>query len=280
MLRKFLLVGLLAAAGVVGAQPYPSKAIRFIVPDAPGGVSDLRSRQLGAKLSEQIGQSVVIDNRPGGSFIIGAEAAAKAPADGYTIFLGSIVTHSLNPLLFAKLPYKPDDFVPVTLLSAGPIMLVAHPSVPAANLRELIEPYKSGGTMIQDVVGGHLPLTLSYWSVIGPHVKSGKMRVYGVGSTRRLEAAPDVPTFAEAGVPGIDGQGWQGIFVPVGTPRPVVLKLQAEVARAINSPEIRNTIIETGAEPGGNSPEEFAAMIRADQEKWRRLAAAASLAQQ
>lgn len=316
MLRKFLLVGLLAAAGVVGAQTYPSKAIRFIVPDAPGGVSDLRSRQLGAKLSEQIGQSVVIDNRPGGSFIIGAEAAAKAPADGYTIFLGSIVTHSLNPLLFAKLPYKPDDFVPVTLLSAGPIMLVGHPSVPAANLRELIElskaknlgygavglgspghlvmeqikretganftlvPYKSGGTMVQDVIGGHLPLTLSYWSVIGPHVKSGKMRVYGVGAARRLEAAPDVPTFAEAGVPGIDGQGWQGIFVPAGTPRPVVLKLQAEVARAINSPEIRNNIIETGAEPGGNSPEEFAAMIRADQEKWRRLAAAASLAQQ
>ena len=140
--------------------------------------------------------------------------------------------------------------------------------------------YKSGGTIVQDITGGHLPVWLSFWSIVGPHVKSGKLRALAIASPRRLEAAPGIPTFAEAGVPGIEGFAWQGIFVPAGTPRPLVLKLQAEIARAINSPEIRNNLIETGAEVGGNSPEAFAAMIRADQDKWRRLAGEVSLAQQ
>ena len=319
MLRTLLLVFALAGASAATAQTYPSKPIRFIVPDGPGSVTDLRARQLGVKLAEQLGQAVVIDNRPGGSFIVGAEAAAKSAPDGYSIFLGSIVTHSLNPLLFAKLPYRPnEDFTPVTLLTAGPMILVTNPSVPAANLRELIDlskarpnqlgygviglgspghlvmeqikrdtgaqfsmvPYKSAGTFMQDLIGGHIPITLSYWSIVGPHVKSGKMRALAIAAPRRLEAAPEVPTFAEAGVPNIEGYGWQGIFVPVGTPRPIVLKLQAEVARALNSPEIRANIIETGADAGGNPPDEFAAMIRTDQEKWRRLAGAVNLAQQ
>ena len=323
MLQKALLICVLASAAVAAAQPasqtYPSRPIRFIVPDGPGSVGDLRARQLGSKLSEQLGQAVVIDNRPGGSFIVGSEAAAKAPADGYTLFLGSIVTHSLNPLLFKSLPYRAnEDFTPVTLLSAGPMILVVHPAVPASNVKELIElskakpdqlgygvvglgspghlvmeqikretgakflmvAYKSGGTIVTDITGGHLPVWLSFWSIVGSHVKSGKLRALAVAAPRRLEAAPDVPTFAEAGVPGIEGFAWQGIFVPAGTPRVLVRRLHAEIARAINSPEIRNNLIETGAEVGGNSPEEFAAMIRADQEKWSRLAGAVSLAQQ
>jgi len=319
MLQKLLLVCVLATATVVVAQPYPSKPLRFIVPDGPGSVGDLRARQLATKLAEQLPLGVVIDNRPGGSFIVGAQEAAKAAPDGHTIFLGSIVTHSLNPLLFKSLPYRPmEDFVPVTMLSAGPMILVVHPAVPASNVKELVDlskakpdplgygvvglgspghlvmeqikretgarflmvAYKSGGTIITDLTGGHLPVWLSFWSIVGPHVKSGKLRAVAVASPRRLEAAPAIPTFAEAGVPNIDGFAWQGIFVPVGTPRPLVLRLQAEIARAINSPEIRNNIIETGAEPGGNSPDEFLAMIRADQEKWRRLAGEVSLAQQ
>ena len=319
MLRKLLLISLLACATAATAQTYPSKPIRFIVPDGPGSVGDLRARQIGTKLTEQLGQSVVIDNRPGGSFIIGAEAAAKSPADGYTIFLGSIVTHSLNPLLFKSLPYRPnEDFVPVTMLSAGAMILVVHPGVPAASVKELVDlskakpdqlgygvvglgspghlvmeqikretgarflmvAYKSSGTIVQDLTGGHLPVWLSFWSIVGPHVKSGKIRALAVASPRRLEAAPDVPTFAEAGVPNIEGFAWQGIFAPAGTPRPMVQKLQSEIARAINSPEIRGNLIETGAEVGGNSPDEFAAMIRADQDKWRRLAGEVSLAQQ
>lgn len=313
------LVAAVALSGAAAAQTFPSKPIRFIVPDGPGSVSDLRARQLATKLSEQLAQGVVIDNRPGGSFIVGAEAAAKAPADGYTIFLGSIVTHSLNPLLFKSLPYRPnEDFTPVTLLSAGVMLMVVNPTVPATNLRELVSlarsrpnqlgygvvglgspghlvmsqiqretgaqflmvPYKSSGTYVQDLIGGHMPIALNYWSILGPHVKSGKMRAIAVAAPRRLEVAPEVPTFAELGVPGIEGYGWQGIFVPAGTPPALVARLQAEISRAINAPEIRNNLIETGAEVGGNSPAEFAAMIRADQDKWRRLAAEVNLAQQ
>jgi len=146
--------------------------------------------------------------------------------------------------------------------------------------RLLMVAYKSGGTIVQDLTGGHLPVWLSFWSIIGPHVKSGKLRALAVAAPQRLEAVPDLPTFAEAGVPNIEGFAWQGIFVPAGTPQAIVAKLHTEIARAINSPEIRNNLIETGAIVGGNSPEEFAAMIRADQEKWRRLAGEVSLAQQ
>jgi len=301
---------------VAQAQTYPARPIRFIVPDGPGSVGDLRARQVGAKLSENLGQPVVIDNRPGGSFMVGSAEAAKAAPDGYTIFLGSIVTHSLNPLLFKSLTYRPnEDFQPVTMLSAGVLVLVVHPSVKARTLHELIAigktepdklayaavgrggpshlameqlksitgakflfvPYKSSGTYVQDLVGGHMPVALNYWSTLGPHIKSGKLRALGVASPRRLEAAPDIPTFEEAGVRGVDGYGWQGIFVPAGTPRAIVLKLQGEIARAINAPEIRSQLVETGTEIGGNSPEEFGAMIRRDQEKWKKLAADAGI---
>jgi tripartite-type tricarboxylate transporter receptor subunit TctC len=301
------------------AQSYPSKPIRFIVADGPGSAGDLRARLLATKLTESLGRPVIVDNRPGASFIVGAEAAAKALADGYTIFMGNMVTHSLNPLLFKSLPYRPNEqFVPVTMVSAGPLIVVVHASVPATTLAELVAlgkgrpnqlgygapglgspqhlvmeqikrdtgaqftmvPYKTTGTMIQDLVGGHLPLTMNYWSVLASHVQSGKVRALAVAAPRRLDAAPDIPTFAEAGLPGMDCQVWQGIFVPTGTPRAVIARLHADISLAINSPEIRRNIIETGAEPGGNSPEDFAAMIRADQEKWRGLAAAVVLEQQ
>ena len=315
-MRLLLLLALALSAGAF-SQSYPGKPVRLIVPDGPGGPSDLRSRQLAAKLSETLGQPVIVDNRPGGSMIIGAEAAAKAPPDGYTLLMGNIVTHSLNPLLFKSLPYRPaQDFIPVTMVSAGPLVLVVNPQVQAKSLGELIAsakarpeqiqygilgrgspghllverltaasgarfvavPYKSTGTFIQDLLGGHLPMALNYWSIVGPHVKSGKLRALAVASSRRLEVAPEIPTFAEAGVAGIEGYGWQGIFVPAGTPRPIVVKLQSEIARALNAPEIRSAIIETGAEPGGNSPEQFAAMIVADQERWKKAAAEAGIA--
>lgn len=314
---RLLLLLALALSGGAFSQSYPGKPVRLIVPDGPGGPSDLRSRQLAAKLSETLGQPVIVDNRPGGSMIIGAEAAAKAPPDGYTLLMGNIVTHSLNPLLFKSLPYRPaQDFIPVTMVSAGPLVLVVNPQVQAKSLGELIAsakarpeqiqygilgrgspghllverltaasgarfvavPYKSTGTFIQDLLGGHLPMALNYWSIVGPHVKSGKLRALAVASSRRLEVAPEIPTFAEAGVAGIEGYGWQGIFVPAGTPRPIVVKLQSEIARALNAPEIRSAIIETGAEPGGNSPEQFAAMIVADQERWKKAAAEAGIA--
>jgi tripartite-type tricarboxylate transporter receptor subunit TctC len=316
MTRAFAVALSLLIGSSAFAQTYPSKPVRLIVADGPGGPSDLRARQLGVKLGEGLGQAVVIDNRPGGSMIIAAEAAARAPADGYTLFLGNLITHSINPLLFKTLPYRADrDFIPVTLVSAGVLVVVVNPKVQASTLRELIAlakarpdqiqygalgrgtpqhlvmeqvkvvtgaqfvfvPYKSTGTVIQDVVGGHLPMGLNFWSIVGPLVKSGKLRALAVASPRRLEVAPEIPTFAEAGVPGVEGSGWQGIFVPAGTPAAVIAKLHAEIARALKLPEIRNSIVETGAEVGGNSPEEFASMIRADQERWKKAAMAAGI---
>jgi tripartite-type tricarboxylate transporter receptor subunit TctC len=311
-MRIFALIVLaLASGGLVLAQGYPTKPIRFIVPDAPGGSADLRARQVAPKLSEALAQPVVIDNRPGGNMIIGAEAAAKAPNDGYTIFLGNIVTHSLNPLMFRTLPYRPDeDFVPITSITAAPLVLAVGSTVGATTMRELIDlakkepgsigyggqsrggpqhllmeeiasasgaaftfvPYKATGTAIQDVLGGHLAMALNYWSIIGPHVKAGKLNALAVAGSQRLAAAPDVPTLAEAGFPGIEGGAWQGVFVPAGTPPAIVARLHRELARIMALPEIRNSIIETGAEAGGNSPQEFAAFVRADRVKWKKVA--------
>jgi tripartite-type tricarboxylate transporter receptor subunit TctC len=311
-----LLLGVLAVVSTAPAQPFPSKPLRFILADGAGGPTDLRARQIGARLSEYLGQPVVIDNRPGGNMMIAAEAAAKAPADGYTLFMGNVVTHSLNPWLFRTLPYRPNqDFAPITMVSAGPLILVVNPQVPAHSMAELVayaraQPgnvhyatlgrgtpthlamerlnvqsgvqlvpvvYKSTGTFVQDLIGGHVPVALNFWSIIGPHVKSGKLRALAVLAPRRLEAARDIPTTAEAGFPGIEAHAWQGVFVPAATPKQIIARLHEQIVRALNSPEIRNHIIETGAELGGNTPEEFEAMIRADQAMWKTAIAEAKI---
>ena len=307
-MRRFLLLLALLFAFNALAQPYPSKPLKLIVADGPGSVSDLRARQVAAKLGELLGQPVVVENRVGGSMMIGAEAAARAPADGYTLFLGNIVTHSLNPMLFKSLPYKPEEFTPITSVSAGPMILVVHPDLPAKNVEEFIalakaQPgqlsygvvgqgspghivmeqikllrgtqveliaYKSSAQATQDLIAGHLKISLSYWSVIGQQVRAGKLRALAVASQHRLEAAPDVPTFAEQGMPAVDAKGWQGIMVPAGTPRPVIQRLYSEMKKVMATPEIRNQLIDTGAEPGGESPEEFAAFIHADRERWKK----------
>ena len=300
----FALVLSLAAAG----QPYPNKPLRLIVADGPGSVSDLRARQVANKLGELLGQPVVIENRAGGSMIIAAEAAARAPADGYTLFLGNIVTHSLNPMLFKSLPYKPDEFIPITSISAGPMILVVNPELPAKNVDELIAlakaqpgklsygqigigspghvvmeqiklqrgtqieliPYKSSGQAIQDLIAGHLKIHLNYWSIVGTQIRAGKLRALGVTSQQRLEAAPEIPTFAEQGMPGVEAKGWQGIMVPAGTPKPIVDRLYAEMKKVMVMPDIKNPLVETGAEVGGESPEQFAAFIQADRERWKK----------
>lgn len=311
-MRKTLLLACLAfCACAAFAQPYPHRALKLVVPDGPGSAPDIRARQLAARLQDQLGQAVVVDNRPGGSMIIGAEAAARAPADGYTLFLGNVVTQSLNPALFKSLPYRPDeDFVPLTLVSAGPLVLVVNPAVPARDLRELLalgksqpnkssygvvgqgstgqivmaqvmlasgaafEPvvYKATGQYVQDLVGGHLHMGLNFWSVLGGHIKAGRLRAIAVSASRRLEVAPDIPTFAEAGLEGIVASSWQGVFVPAGTPREIVARLESELRRAMASPEVRNPIVEQGGEPGGNSAEDFAAFVRAEKARWRKAA--------
>jgi tripartite-type tricarboxylate transporter receptor subunit TctC len=316
---RLLSIGLivaLAAALPSAAESFPGKPLRLIVADGPGSVSDLRARQLGAKLGEFLGQPVVIDNRPGGSMIIAAEAAARSPPDGYTLFLGNVVTHSLNPFQFRTLPYRPDeDFIPVTLVASAPLVLVVNPKVPAKTLEELIAlaktqpgklnygvigqgspnhvvmeqvkalrgvqleavPYKSTAQYIQDLIAGHLEVALNFWPLIGGQVKAGKLRALAVTGLKRLDAAPEVPTFAESGLPGFEAASWQGILVPAGTPRPIVARLHSEIVRILALPEIRDPIIENGSEIGGNTPEEFAAFIRADRMRWKKALADARI---
>jgi tripartite-type tricarboxylate transporter receptor subunit TctC len=298
------------------AQPYPHKPIRLIVADGPGSVSDLRARQLGARLGDALGQPVVIENRPGGNMTIAAEVAARAPADGYTLFLGNVVTHSINPVQFRALGYRPDeDFAPVTLLTSGPLVLVVNPQLPAKSLEELLalakaQPgrlnygvigqgspghivmeqlkalrgaqlefvaYKSTSQYIQDLVAGHLQVSLNFWAVIGEQVKAGKLRALAVTGARRLAAAPDVPTFGESGLPGFEAASWQGVMVPAGTPRVIVARLHAEIVRALAHPDIRDPIVENGSEIGGNTPEEFAAFLRADRLRWKKALADAGI---
>ena len=306
MIRTFAAALLLAAAA--HAQDFPSRPLKLIVADGPGSVSDVRARIIAGRLAEGVGQPVVVENRPGGSMAIAAEAASVAAPDGYTLFLGNVVTHSLNPHLFKSLNYKPEDFAPVTLVSAGPLVLVVHPSVPASTLEDVVKlgrarpgelnygaigngspghlimeqlkaargtnfmlvPYKSTAQYIQDQIAGNLQLSLNYWVVVGPHVKAGKLRAIAVAAPKRLSAAPDIPTFEEAGIPGIEGSSWQGIMVPAGTPRAIVARLHTELARVLNLPDVKASIVDTGSEVGGNTPEEFAAYIRADRERWKK----------
>jgi tripartite-type tricarboxylate transporter receptor subunit TctC len=316
MKAAFLALLLAFTPATVAAQSYPSRPLKLIVPDGSGGVADLRARHIAQKLSERLGQAVVVDNRPGGSMIIAAEGAARAAADGYTLFMGNVVTHSLNPHLFRNLPYRPDeDFTPVTMISSGPLVLVVGSSLAVSTLEDLIAlakarpgtlsygavgqgspthivmeqikalrgadfqfvGYKSTGQFIQDLVAGHLQVSLNFWSILGPHVKSGKLRALGVTARKRLEVAPDVPTFAEAGLPGMEASAWQGIMVPAGTPGPIVVRLYEEIARVLESPDIRRTIVDTGAELGGNTPESFAAFLRADRERWKNAVAHARI---
>jgi tripartite-type tricarboxylate transporter receptor subunit TctC len=299
---------LLATSFALHAQDYPNRPVRLIVADGPGSVSDIRARALAAKMTEGLGQAVIVENKPGGSMTIAAESAATSQPDGYTIFLGNVVTNSLNPFLFKSLGYNPDAFVPVTMVSAGPLILVVHPDVPAKSLGELVAlgrtqpgklnygaigngspghlimeqvkaalganfvlvPYKSTAQYIQDQIAGHINLSLNYWAVLGPHIKSGRLRALAVAAPKRLSAAPDIPTFEEAGVKNIEGSSWQGIMAPAGTPRPIVTRLHAELVRVLALPDVRASIVDTGSEIGGNTPEEFAAFMRADRERWKR----------
>lgn len=299
----------LAIAFAAHAQPYPTKPLKLIVSDGAGSMSDLRARQVGARLGEALGQPVVIENRPGGSMAIGAEAAARSAPDGYTLFLGNVVTHSLNPFLFKTLSYRPEeDFTPVTMLSSGPLVLVVNPKLPVHSLEELIAlaksqpgklsygvigqgspghivmeqvkalrqaqfevvPYKSSAQYLQDLMAGHLHIALSFWPVLGSQVKAGKLRALAVAGPRRLEAAPDVPTFEEAGLPGVEGSAWQGIMVPAATPAAIVKRLHVEIARVLNQADIHSVIVDNGSMVGGNTPEDFAAFIRADRARWKK----------
>lgn len=305
-----LLVAVTAATSPTPAlaQTFPTKAIRFIAGGA-GSPADMRVRQVAEKLKESLGQPVVVDNRPGANGAIGAKLAARAAPDGYTLFNCTIL-HALNDLLNPDPSSRLNkELVPITRLTSGPPILAVNPSIPAASLHEFIAlakarpgalsyaassqgsvihllgelikskaginiraiSYKFTSQEIPDVLGGHINGTLNYYNILGPHINSGKLRALAVASAKRLQAAPAIPTMSEAGLPGAEATGWNGVCVPAGVPQPVIDLLHREVVRALNDPVIRNQIIETGATVGGDRPEEFAAYIRADLIKWGKV---------
>ncbi len=285
------------------AQPWPSKPIRYIVPFAPGGTTDILGRMVAAGLSSSLGQPVVVENKPGQAGSIGAAELARAAPDGYTIGGGTISSHAINATLYPKLPYDPvKDFAPITMLATLPNMLIVHPSLNVASVRELVDllkanpnkysfgsagngtsqhisgelfkimtgtqmqhiPYKGSGPMIPDLLAGTIQLSFENITTAYPQVKGGKLKALAVTSSKRSFVAPEVPTMAEAGLAGYDISSWQAMYAPAGTPRDIVARLHAETVKALRSPENQKKLSELGLDAGGMAPEDLAALMRAD----------------
>ena len=288
--------------------PYPAKPIRLIVPFAPGGGTDILARSLGQLLGASLGQQVIVDNRPGAGGVLGAEITAKAAPDGYTIMMVSS-SYSVNPALY-KLSFDPiKDLTPISQVASVPFVLVAHPSVPVNNLRELIAlakakpgqlnfassglgssphlagayfnmragtqikhiPYKGGGPAIADVMGGHVQFLFSTVVQGIPHIKAESLKAIAIGSLNRSTALPDVPTISESGIPGYDVTNWFGILGPRDMPRQIIEKLSSEIAKHLRNPEFMARLAAEGAEPVGSSPSEFAQLISSEIEKYGRI---------
>ena len=310
-LSLFLALGLTLACTGVSAQNYPSRPIRLVVPYPPGGPLDIMARAIGQKLTEAWSQPVVVDNRAGDGGNIGAELVAKSPADGYTLLLGAVATHAINPTLYGKVPYDPvKDFAPVALVAQVPNILVVNPSVPARSVKELIElararpgylnfgsgstgstghlagelfnamagvqmvhiPYKGGAPAMADLLAGQVQLMFDNLANALPNVRAGRLRALAVTTLARSPAIPDLPTIAESGLPGFDLTTWFGLMVPAGTPPEIVIKLNAGIARALNAKDMRERLEKMGAEPpADNTPEHFAAFIRAEAAKYAKV---------
>ncbi|MBI3938197.1 MAG: tripartite tricarboxylate transporter substrate binding protein [Betaproteobacteria bacterium] len=300
----------IAAVGHAAAQGYPEKPIRFIVPAPPGGGANIVARVIGQKLSDGWGQQVVVDNRGGAGGIIGTELAAKAEPDGYTLLLGLTANLSFAPSLFRNLPYDTTrDFAPVTLVGSTPYVLVVNPSIPVKSVKELIAlarsrpgklnfastgngagnhlagelfknmtgvnlvhvPYKGGGQALTAVLSGEAQLIFGSMLSTLPHVKADKLRALAITGAKRSSAAPDVPTIAEAGVPGYDVTTWQGVLVPARTPKKIIARLHAEFVKILRMPDVRQRLSGEGFDLLGGTPGEFGKLIKADIEKWAKV---------
>lgn len=312
MLRRFLLALSsvpFIGAGVATAQSYPAKPIRIIVPYSPGGSTDVVFRILAPRLTEILGQTVVVENRPGGSSTIGLDIAAKSPPDGYTLGIPNI-TFGANPSLMKKMPFDTEkDLVPVSLVSIVTLVLSVHPSVPAKSVKALIAlakskpgslnygsagnasanhlaterfsymagikmvhiPYKGGGPAVISIVGGETAILFATVPSSIQHFQSGKLVALAVSSLKRNVALPEVPSIAEAAIPGFEAIEWNGVVVPTGTPRAVIDRLHQALAKALSIPEVRERIIGLGADPVGNSPEEFSAFIKKEIATWSKV---------
>ncbi|MBI3041353.1 MAG: tripartite tricarboxylate transporter substrate binding protein [Betaproteobacteria bacterium] len=307
---------LAACCGVAVAQDYPSKPIRFIAPNLPGGPTDILARLLGQKLSEGFGQPVIIENRPGAGGNIGTELAAKAPADGYTLVTGNNATFGANVSLYRKLPFDPvKDFAPIILVGTQPNILVVHPSLPVHSVKALIAlararpgelnyansgmgaaahlaaemfksmarvdivsiPYKSAAPALADLIAGNTHLMFATSLSVYPHIQAKRVRALAVTPARRIRLMPELPTIAEAGVPGFEATTWHGVLVAAGTPAPVVEKLNAELNRILKLPDVRKRLTGLGAEIIGGTSREFADHIQREIPKWAKVIKAANV---
>ncbi len=296
----------LLVTAVAIAQNYPSKTIRYIVPWPPGGGADVLSRILGPKLAEDLGQQVVIDNRGGAAGNIGAEIAAKSPADGYTIVFAYAGTHAINPSIYSKLPFRESDFAPVIWLAEVPQVLVVHPSLPVKTVKDVIAlakakpdqltygssgsgamnhltgalftmmtktqivhvPYKGGGPAAIALLSGEISMIFGEPATVVQQIKAGKVRAIAVTSPKHALALPDLPTVAESGVPGYEVTSWNGILAPAGSPPDIVRRLNTDLNKIIAAPDMRQRMIDNGFEPVGGPPEKFGDKIRAEIAKW------------
>jgi len=308
-----LLLGLAAPAS---AQAYPTKPIRLIIPFPPGGSTDILGRAVAQKLSEAWGQQVIVDNRGGAGGTIGADLAAKAPSDGYTLMMGHIGTLAVNVSLYSKLSYDPvRDFTPVCMVALVPNVLVVNPSLPIKTVAELIAyvkanpgkldyssggngsaahlaveyfklqtktaivhiPYKGTGPSVTDLIAGQVALTMTGAPAVMPHVQSGRLRALGVSSPQRVPALAQIPTIAEAGIAGFDATQWYGIVAPAGTPKEIVAKLNAEIRKIMQSKEMLDRLNTEGAIAAPGTPEEFGAYIKKEIARWAVVVKAAGM---
>jgi len=303
----FLLAALVASAQ---AQNYPTRPIRFIVPIAAGGGADLVARVIAERLSRNLGQQVVVENRAGGGTVIGAELVARSPADGYTWLLGTATSHAINASLVKKLPYDPvKDFAPIALVAVLPQIIVIHPALPAANLTDFIAlakkrpgeilfgspgngsnnqlgaemlnivagiktlhvPYKGAGPAITDLLAGHLQFMFTTIPPALPQVKAGRLRALAVAGAKRSALLPELPTTAEQGARGVEAASWNGILLPAGAPRDIITRLHAEISVVMKQPEVIERLAGAGVEAAMMSPEEFAAYIESETARYAKV---------
>lgn len=312
--------GVMAAALPAMAQQtagnYPNRALRMVMPFPPGGPTDILGRLLASRLTESMGQNVLVDNRPGGGGAIGGQVAAKSPPDGYTMFLGGITTLATGPFIHKNLPFDPlKDFNTVTQATLQPLMLMVHPTLPARSVKEYVAlakkrpgelsyatsgpagsghlggelfnylmqtrivhiPYKGAPPALQDLAAGQVQSMFGTMLAAVPIVRNGRVKALAVTGPKRTVALPDVPTFAESGFGQYDASSWNGILVPAGTPRPIIDRLNAELVKILKDPKVLERLVNDGPIAIGNTPEEFTAFIKSEQAKWSKVIKAADI---
>mgnify|MGYP000935125060 CR=1 FL=1 len=310
MTHRLLALALMAIALGAQAQGFPNRPVTLVVPFPPGGGTDTGARIVAQKLGAKWGQTVVVENKGGAAGMIGADLVAKARPDGYTILMGNIGTQAINPSLYKKLPYDPDAaFAPISLVAELPLAMMVNPAVPAKTAKEFVAlakrqpgqlsysssgaggaphlaaemfkeatgtfilhvPYRGGGPAIADLLAGHVQLSFMTVLEASGHIKAGKLRALAVTGARRVPAVPEVPTLAEAVLPGFDSISWIGLFAPAGTPKDIVDKISTDVRELLASDEVKGKLIELGAVPAGNTPAQFQAMIDSDRKRYAQV---------